>query len=73
MKYYRNNILPDNPESEQWDWQYFLLENAVFASAFIPLVTSSGNSFGSGNNTGGSSCGSGGGGGGGCGGCGGGN
>ncbi|WP_348053887.1 hypothetical protein [Mucilaginibacter sp.] len=55
-KYYNRYIVSERPEYQQWDWQYFLLGNAVFASVFMPL-TNYGNSDSSGGDSG-SSCGS---------------
>jgi uncharacterized protein (TIGR04222 family) len=69
-RYYKKNILPEKPEISDWDWEYFLLGNAVFDFSFIPLAGYSGNVSVSGSDSGGSSCSSGGDSGSSCGGCG---
>jgi uncharacterized protein (TIGR04222 family) len=64
-QFYSKNIIYEEREYNNWDWQYFLLGNAVFAPVFTPLTIDSFNSSGSsdssssscGSSCGGSSCG----------------
>ena len=65
-KYYKNSILPERPEGNNWEWEYFLMGTAVYDYSFKDIAGSSSDNAGSGGDSGGSSCGSGGG----CGGCG---
>ena len=69
-KYYKKHILPKMDVAGDWLWSYFLLDSAVLATNFVPIVKYTSGNKGS---TCGTSCGSGCGGGGcgGCGGCGG--
>lgn len=75
---YEEQIKADTSNYQAWEWQYFLLREATFAAAFIPLAgyvdrrQDAGNGGSCGSSCGSSDGGGGGGDGGGCGGCGGG-
>ena len=36
--FYRKELLPERSVSDSWEWQYFLLGQAVLSSAFVPFV-----------------------------------
>jgi uncharacterized protein (TIGR04222 family) len=71
-KFYNKAIVPEDPRYDDWDWNYFFLGNAVFASSFSPLTSYNSNDWSSGSSDSGSSCGGSSCGGSSCGGCGGG-
>jgi hypothetical protein len=70
-QFYKDSILPERSIDDDWEWEYFLMGSAVFATSFAPLASYAAGSDGGGGGDSGSSCGSSCGGGGSCGGCGG--
>lgn len=61
--FYREKIVTEAPAYDSWDWQYFVLGNAVFVASFLPVMAyaQNGDAGSVSSSDSGSSCGSGGG------------